>query len=419
MNITHSQRNEILEEIVQKEDGINQLLQFAIESMMRQERSLYRSENPDDYSNGFRHRKTYGQGRLLELRVPRTRSGAFYPLLLAVLRNQEREAQMIASSLYTAGLTCDQAGELFGQIYGKSYSTSQVSRMFDGARGEVEEWLERPLMSYYPIVYLDATFIPTRRVDAVSKEAFFTILGVKPDRTREVLGVVNNPTEGSGFWNDIFNKLKERGLERVDLFVSDGLTGIEDVIRQHFTDAEVQLCAIHLMRESLRYAKPCHKAEMGADLHNVFQTDNQNDSRADGVIRWKSFCNKWGKYYSNFDKKANNPRYELYFSYLNYHWSIRSMIYSTNWIERLNRDYKRTTKMRGALPSPDAVLFLLGAVAMNKRAYDYKVPKLDNERIKFDWDDFCNGCIATATPSLTAIAEIKQDNTEKKIIYQK
>jgi transposase-like protein len=111
---------------------------------------------------------------------------------------------------------------------------------------------------------------------------------------------------------------------------------------------------------------------MGADLRGVFQTDNQNDSREKGVIRWKSFCNKWRRYYCNFSKKADNPRYELYFTYLGYHWSIRSMIYSTNWIKRLNRDYKRTTKMRGALPSPDAVLFLLGSLAMSRKAYDYK-----------------------------------------------
>jgi transposase-like protein len=284
-------------------------------------------------------------------------------------------------------LTTEQVGDLFGQIYGKSYSTSQVSRMFEGAKEEVSEWLSRPLLSYYPIIYIDACFIATRRVDSVSKEAFFTILGVKPDRTREVLGVVNNPTEGSGFWNDIFTDLKNRGLNRVDLFVSDGLTGIENVIRQHFRDSEIQLCAIHLERECLRYAKPAHKLEMGNDLREVFQTENQNDSKLDGVNRWKSFCKKWGKYYTNFSKKGENPRYELYFTYLDYHWSIRSMIYSTNWIERLNRDFKRTTKMRGALPSPDAVLFLLGSVAMNRKAYDYKIPKLNNERVKFDWDD--------------------------------
>jgi transposase-like protein len=388
MNFTQTQKYEILEEIAQNKDGINTLLQFALESMLKQERKLYREENPDDYSNGFRYRKTYGQGKLLELRVPRTRSGAFYPLMLAVLRNQENEAQQIASSLYSAGLTTEQVGDLFGQIYGKRYSTSQVSRMFSGAKQEVEAWLSRPLLAYYPIVYIDACFISTRRVDAVSKEAFFTILGVKPDRTREVLGIVNNPTEGSGFWNDIFINLKSRGLERVDLFVSDGLNGIENVICHHFKTSEVQLCSIHLERECLRYAKPDHKREMANDLREVFQTDNQNDSTTEGINRWKSFCNKWGKYYANFNKKCENPRYELYFTYLSYHWTIRSMIYSTNWIERLNRDFKRTTKMRGALPSPDAALFLLGSVAMNKKAYDYKVPKLDNERIKFDWDDY-------------------------------
>jgi transposase-like protein len=386
MNFTQTQKYEILSELVQEKGGINRLLQFAIESIMKQERELYRIDHETDYSNGFRHRKTYGHGKLLELSVPRTRSGNFYPMLLTILRDQEEEAQLIASSLYTAGLTTEQVGDLFGKIYGHSYSNSQISRMFTGAKEEVREWLSRPLMSYYPIIYIDACFIPTRRVDNVSKEAFYTILGVKSDRTREVLGIVNNPTEGSCFWKDIFMDLKVRGLSRVDLFVSDGLSGIEDVIRQEFKDAEIQLCTVHLMRESLRYAKPCHKTEMSSDLRKVFDTNNQNDNKTLGINRWKSFCDKWSKYYLNFAKKRDNVRYELYFTYLDYHWSIRSMIYSTNWIERLNKDFKRTTKMRGALPNPESVLFLLGSVAMNRKAYEYKVPKLDNEQIKLDWE---------------------------------
>ncbi|MEG2070964.1 MAG: transposase, partial [Bacteroidales bacterium] len=170
-----------------------------------------------DLSNGYRFRKTYGQGRLLELQIPRTRNGNFYPLILGLLRNQEAEAKEIAFKLYGAGLTTAQVGELFGDIYGQNYSTSQISRMFDYAREEVDFWLKRKLDIYYPIVYIDATFLSTRRIDSVSKEAYFTILGVKSDLTREVLAVVNNPTEGSSFWNDIFKDLKTRGVQEINL----------------------------------------------------------------------------------------------------------------------------------------------------------------------------------------------------------
>ncbi len=126
---------------------------------------------------------------------------------------------------------------------------------------------------------------------------------------------------------------------------------------------------------------------MATDLKEVFQTNDSSDTQERGIQRWEEFCNKWGKYYSNFKSKAKNDRYRLYFTYLNYDYRIRSMIKSTNWIERLNRDYKRTTRMRGALPNPEAALLLLGSVAMTRKAYSRVVPNIGYERDKFRWDE--------------------------------
>lgn len=95
---------------------------------------------------------------MIELRVPRTRSRNFYPVTLSLLKNQEQEARAISFSLYKNGLTTEQVGKIFEELYGKHYSSSQVSRMFDIARQEVREWLRRPVEKYYPIVYIDATF---------------------------------------------------------------------------------------------------------------------------------------------------------------------------------------------------------------------------------------------------------------------
>ncbi|MDD4685602.1 MAG: IS256 family transposase, partial [Bacteroidales bacterium] len=307
MHFTQPQIYEVLEHVLSKEDGLEQILKMSLESLMKSERTIHNEFNLDS-SNGFRPRKTFGRGKILELRVPRTRSGSFYPLILALLKDQEEECKKIAFKLYSAGLTTEQVGDLFGEIYGKSYSTSQVSRLFDYARDEVQEWIERPLESYYPVCYIDATYISTRRVDSVSKEAYFTILGVRPDRTREVLAVFNNPTEGSSIWEDIFTDLKSRGVKEIGLIVSDGLQGIETVINKHFKGTEVQLCAVHLQRESIKYAKPEHKEEMAEDLKEVFATNNRKDTPELGVQRWKDFCNKWGKYYPVFKRRADNER---------------------------------------------------------------------------------------------------------------
>lgn len=386
MNLTQEQKYTILSELVSEENGLQQILQVSLESLMKSERELYREEY-DDYSNGYRVRKTYGRGKMLELKIPRTRSGQFHPVILGLLRDQEEEARKIAFKLYGAGLTTEQVGDVFGDLYGHHYSTSQVSRMFDYAREEVEQWLNRPLESYYPIVYIDAVFISTRRVDSVSKEAYHTVLGVKDDLTREVLGVFNNPTESALFWSDILADFKSRGVREIGLFVSDGLSGIETSISKNFPSSEVQLCCIHLMRECQKYAKPAHKSEMAEYLKDVFQTNDSQDDQEQGFRRWKLFCNKWSKYYKSFSNKANNERYRLCFTYLGYDYRIRNMIYSTNWVERLNRDYKRTTKMRTSLPNPQATLLLLGSVAMTRKAYQYKITALRHEKNKFKWEE--------------------------------
>src|SRR5699024_6369581 len=212
MRYTQPQFTKIIEDIIEKEDGLNTILKTTLEAMMKAERTEYK-KSVNDYSNGYRSRKAFGDGKMIELKVPRTRKG-FYPVVLGLLKDQQNETQNLAFELYKSGLTTDQVGAKLDAIYGKHYSTSQVSRMFSYARKEIELWLDRPLNNYYTIIYIDAVFISTRRVDNVSKEAYYTVLGVRPDRTREVLGVFNFPTEGSSQWVSIFKQLKARGVER-------------------------------------------------------------------------------------------------------------------------------------------------------------------------------------------------------------
>ncbi len=386
MRFTQQQISEILQEIASQEDGMQQLLQMSLNAIMLSEREAYKQIHTD-YSNGYRQRKTLGRGKIMELQVPRTRKGNFKPVLLTLLKDQEEECRRIAFSLYGAGLTTEQVGELFDELYGRHYSTSSVSRMFDYAREEVHQWLYRLLDDYYPIIYIDATYIATRRVDHVMKEGYYTILGVRADRTREVLAVVNFPTESATGWKEVFLNLQSRGVKRVDLVVCDGLAGIEDSIASIFTTAAVQLCVVHLQRNVLKEVKPKDKEVVSADFKEVFVLDNKEDNPKTAWERWEVFCHKWAYKYKYIGKMAVNERYKLYFTCFVYDYRIRNMIYTTNWIERLNRDYKRVTKMRGALPNPEATLLLLGRVAMTRKAYLRKIPKLNYETEKFNWEE--------------------------------
>lgn len=352
------------------------ILQSSFEAIMKAERQEF-NQMRDTVSNGYRPRKVFGQGRLMELQVPRTRTGQFYPLLLSIIKDQEEECRKLAFSLYGAGLTTEQVGELFEQLYGRNYSKSSISSMFDFAREEVELWLKRELDNDYPIIYIDATFIPVRRVESVSKEAFYTILGVTKDRTREVLSVVNLPTESAGGWKQALEQLKQRGVEKIGLVVSDALNAIEDAIAAVYPGTRHQLCVVHLERNLINEVKKSDKPKIIEEMKQIFRTSDQYYTPQKAWSDWKCFLEQWGVKYASIKRRQGNERYRHYFTYLQFDSRIQNMIYTTNWIERLNRDYKRVTRMRGALPDIASVILLLGNVAMTRKAYQRKIPKLD------------------------------------------
>jgi len=386
LHFTQEQVTQILGEIASKKEGYTKVLKIALEAIMRAEREIHNMEF-NDVSNGYRIRKSFGGGKLLELKIPRSRFGAFYPLILALLKEEEEEALQLAFHLYGAGLTTAQVGEIFQSFFGKHYSTSQISRLFDYAREDVQAWLERTLDSYYPIIYIDATFVSVRRGDSVSKEAFYTILGVKADGTREVLTVFNMPTENLVGWDEAISSLKRRGVKKIGLVVSDNIANIEEVILKYFAEAEIQFCVVHLQRNILKRVKSKEKFQVSKELKDIFRTGDSRYTREEALQRWYKFLDKWGKVYPSLNRMKKNIRYQWYFSYLSYDYRIQSMIYTTNWIERLNRDYKRVTRMRGAFPNPESALLLLGHVAMTRKAYDKKISSLKYETKKFQWDE--------------------------------
>ena len=153
----------------ERENGLHDLLETMLESMMLAERGEFLRDIADgNKGNGYRLGHTYGQGRKLEFRIPRDRYGNFHPRILAVLKNQEEECDRLAGALYSKGLTQSQVGDVFDEIYGEPYSKSSISRMIQYMREDVSQWLDRPLERYYPIVFIDCVFIKVRRARSCS-----------------------------------------------------------------------------------------------------------------------------------------------------------------------------------------------------------------------------------------------------------
>ena len=383
MNFTKEQISELMRKHAQKKNGLHDILEIMIESMMVAERGEFLSENHGDKGNGFRPGHTYGHGRRLEFRIPRDRYGNFHPQILALLRNQEDDCERLAGSLYTKGLTQEQVSEVFEEFYGDHYSKASISRMLEYVRKDVGEWLERSLEEYYPVVFVDCIHIKIHRKCAVACEAFYVALAVTEEGKREVLGVFNIPEESATGWGDIFDKLKERGVRRVGLMVADGIKGLDKVIGKKFPSTPLQRCVTHLKRNMFAKVRHSDKAALAADLRDIFRTGQPDYTLQTAWAKWQDMCDRWGKDYRAIKLLRNNEEYKLYMTYLNYDPRIQAMIYTTNWIERLNRDFRRVIKMRTAMPNEEAVITLMGSVAMDHKPFYRQLPNITMDKDLF------------------------------------
>ena len=370
MELTQLQISEILSNYTSSSEGFVTLQSLIMNSLMKHERDLFVNENEHEQCNGFRSRRWYSHGFEFSLLIPRSRSGNFYPVLLGLIRSESEERTKLFNLLYTQGLTTEQIGEISETIYGRTYSKQQVSYLSTSCREDVDQWLNHSLYSHYLAIYIDATFIATRRDKQVSKEAYYTILGVLEDGSREVLSVVNHPSEGAICWKEELEALKERGVSQIDLVVSDALQGIKNAVCAAFPQASHQFCVAHVKRQILNCVSHKDKPQIAEELNEVFTLENKDMKSLLGYEQFITFVTKWEKKYPIL-KKYKADRNIAYFTYMDFPVQVQRCIYTTNWIERLNRKYKRTIKMRTSMPTSKSVVFLLASVTMQETKTTY------------------------------------------------
>lgn len=387
IELTKLQLQTSINKLLDEENGLSSVLEMTLNGLMHSERSIYLENSSNNKGNGYRKAFAVGMGKQIELNIPRDRLGMFQPMVLALIRDQNQQLEDLSFELYGNGLTTSQIGNVMNKIYGKHYSKSAISNITTTFSDQMNQWRVRPLDAQYLAVYIDAIHLKVRR-GTVSSEAFYIIMGVKTDYTREVIAIENIPSESSTGWKDILTSIKERGVERIGLIISDNLTGLDAVIPLVYQKAMHQKCVVHLKRNILNKVASKHKEEVASDLKEVFDLDFAQDSKENALKRLSSFSNKWRKQYKIIGNLADNEMNELYFTYLHFHPKIRRMIYTTNWIERLNKEFRRTFKIRNSMPNPQSALTLLTKVAMDKDdgymkypIYNFKFDKTLNEII--------------------------------------
>lgn len=290
-----------------------------------------------------------------ELNTPRDRAGNFSPQLVKkhqTTLNDEIEQKIIA--LYGLGMSYKDISLHLQEMYGLEVSTGTLSAVTDKIIHTVKEWQARPLESIYPIVWLDAIHYKIRENGKVHGKAVYTILGVNLEGRKEVLGLYISENEGANFWLQVLTDLSNRGVTDILIACIDGLKGFPEAIETIFPETEVQLCIVHQIRNSMKYVGSKNQKEFMVDLKRVYKANNKDLAEQELA----TLADKWNDKYPIVIKSWRN-NWERLSQYFKYPEDIRRIIYTTNTIEAVHRQFRKLTKTKGAFPNQDSLLKLL------------------------------------------------------------
>ena len=290
-----------------------------------------------------------------ELDAPRDRNGTFSPQLIKKHQttiSDEIEEKIIA--MYGLGMSYKDISNHLEDIYGISVSKGTLTAITDKIIHTVKEWQARPLESIYPILWLDAIHYKIREDGKVLSKAVYTILGVNIEGRKEVLGLYISENEGANFWLQVLTDLSNRGVADILIACIDGLKGFPEAIETIFPKTEVQLCVVHQIRNSLKYVGSNNQKEFMADLKRVYKAASKDlaESELDKLE------DKWNDKYPIVIKSWRN-NWERLSQFFKYPEDIRRIIYTTNTIEAVHRQFRKLTKTKGAFPNQDSLLKLL------------------------------------------------------------
>lgn len=310
--------------------------------------------NSGNSRNGKSQKTIKGEFGEIPIEVPRDRRGDYNPQIIK--KNQTRfdgfDDKII--SMYSRGMTTRDIQEHLKEIYGVDISADLVSSVTDTVISDVAEWQNRPLDSVYPIVYLDATILKVRSEGRVINKSAYLAIGINMEGLKDVLGIWLEQSEGAKFWLKVMAELKTRGIKDIFIACVDGLKGFPEAIEATFPKTEVQLCVVHMIRNSLRFVSWKERKAVAADLKTVYRAASEQQAQAN----LEDFGRKWDGKFPTISRswQANWPRILPYFAYPE---EIRRIIYTTNAIESLNNTLKKTIKNRASFPSDEAAIKLL------------------------------------------------------------
>ena len=330
---------------------VETLLEGELTDHLGFEKHDQKAKVTDNTRNGYTPKTVKSKFGEIDLDVPRDRKSDFEPQIVKKRQKDISGLEEKIISMYAKGMTTRDIQAHIKDLYGYEISPETVSSITDKVMERAREWQSRPLESIYALIYMDAVFLKMRLEGHVRNVALYTIIGINLDGQKECLGLWISETESAKYWLSVLSELKNRGVVDVLIFTVDNLKGISEAIEAVFPRAEVQKCVVHQIRNSLRYVSWKERKPMAKDLRSIYEAATEKE----GAAALEEFSEKWDKRYPHISASWRNNWDEI-ITFFKYPPEIRTLVYTTNPIESLNRKIKKVAKNKSAFPNDQALI---------------------------------------------------------------
>jgi len=320
--------------------------------------------------NGHSSKTIQSEHGELELAIPRDRQSTFEPVLVPKHQRRLNGLDDKILALYARGMSTRDISLQLEELYGAQVSPAIISEVTDTVSEDVKAWQCRPLDELYPITYLDALYVNIKVAGRVSKRAVYVVLGINREGNKDLLGLWLGEAEAEGakFWLKVLTDLKNRGLKDILVACCDGLKGFPQAIEAVYPQTQVQLCIVHLIRNSLRYVPWKDSKAVTADLKPIYRAATLEEAET----ALEDFAAKWDEHYPAVSQIWFR-HWENIIPIFDYPMDIRRVIYTTNAIESVNRSLRKVIKTKAVFPDEDSV-FKLMYLAINNIAKRWNRP---------------------------------------------
>jgi len=336
---------------------VKKILEKALEAELEQH--IQEDDTPNRRNGRLKKQMKSGHGPF-ELETPRDRNSTFEPEIVKkrqTILGTSLENKIL--SLYALGMSYQDIRDHIEDLYGIEMSQGMLNQITDKILPEIHEWQSRPLDEVYPFVWMDAIHFKVREDGKVQAKAVYTIIGLNTHGIKELLGIYLSESEGARFWLQVLTDLSQRGVKDILITSIDNLKGFPEAIQTVFPQAEVQLCIVHQIRNSLRYIPWKDQKAFLKDLKHVYQATAKEQAEQ----KLQELDEKWGKKYPVILSSWRNNWNELS-NYFKYPPEIRRIIYTTNIIEGYHRQIRKVTKTKGAFTSENALMKIIYLASM-------------------------------------------------------